>query len=81
MNSAVLVALPLAAFTGALMYLLPYLTPRRYFFTITAPPDLPSSKTGRDILRAYHGRVAAVILLSLAGAWPLAAVAPRLAIL
>jgi uncharacterized membrane protein len=81
MNSAVFVALPLAAFTGALMYLLPYLTPRRYFFTITVPPDLPSSETGRAILSAFHGRMTAVILFSLAGVWPLAAVAPRLAIL
>ena len=81
MTSALFVALSLAAFSGALMYLLPYLTPRRYFFTITVPPELPASEAGRAVLSAYRGRMTAVILFSLAGVLALAQAAPRLAIL
>src|SRR5690348_12411516 len=78
MNSVVYVALPTLAFSGALMFLLPYLSPRRYFFAITVRPDFPSSESGRSVLRRYHMELVAVVLISVAAVWPLAAVLPDL---
>ena len=46
MNSAVFVALPIAAFTAAIMFLLPHISPRRYFFAITVAPDFHRAKRG-----------------------------------
>jgi len=77
MNSVIYLALPLLAFSAALMYLLPHITPVRYFFVITVPPDFPASETGRSILRFYHARLTAVVLLSAAIVAAVSPVAPR----
>lgn len=75
--NVIYLALPLLAFSGALMYLLPHITPVRYFFVITVPPDFPASETGRAILRFYHARLTAVILLSAAIVAAITPVAPQ----
>lgn len=69
------------AFTGAVMFLLPHLSPRRYFFAITVAPGFPSSEGGRTILRAYHVAVLISVLLSAAVVFALAGVIPNLAFL
>jgi len=66
MNSAVFVALPIAAFTAAIMFLLPHISPQRYFFAITVAPDFPSSEAGRKILNGYHVRMACIAAVSAA---------------
>src|ERR1035438_8970575 len=47
MNNDLPVSLLVAAFTGAVMLLLPHISPRRYFFAITVPQGFPSSPAGR----------------------------------
>jgi uncharacterized membrane protein len=80
MNGAVFIALPMLALCWAIMFVLPHLSPLRYFFAITVPPDFPSGESGRAILRRYHWRLAALLLCSVASVWPLAAYSPVLAI-
>jgi uncharacterized membrane protein len=80
MNSAIFVAVPLLAFTGALMFVLPYLSPRRYFFAITVPPDFPSSEPARAVLRRYHGQLTIFLLISIAAIWPLSEAEPDMAL-
>jgi uncharacterized membrane protein len=80
MNSAIYIALPMLAFCGALMFLLPSLSPRRYFFAITVPPDFASSEPGRAALRRYHAILTAGVLLSVVPVWALAGDEPDLAV-
>lgn len=65
MSNEALPTLPMLAFSGALMFLLPHFTPRRYFFTITVPPDFHASEPARAIVRRYHLQLLAVIALSI----------------
>src|SRR5271157_2172425 len=80
MNSSIFVALPMLAFSGALMFLTPYLSPLRYFFAITVPLDFHSSEPARAILRRYHVQVLAVVAVSIAILWPVAQSWPDLAV-
>jgi uncharacterized membrane protein len=80
MNSAIYIALPMLAFCGALMFLLPHLSPRRYFFAITVPPDFASSEPGRAVLRRYHANLTAGVLLSVVLVWALSEGTPDLAV-
>lgn len=50
-------SLLIVAFTGALMLLVPHISPRRYFFAITVPLGFPSTPAGRISLRRYHAAV------------------------
>jgi len=75
--NALFIALPMLALCWAVMFVLPHLSPLRYFFAITVPPDFPSSATGRAILLRYHRRLAALLLWSSAGVIALALVLPR----
>ncbi len=77
--NALFIALPMLALCWAVMFVLPHLSPLRYFFAITVPPHFPSSGTGRAILRRYHWRLAALLLWSVASVWPLAAYSSVLA--
>jgi len=52
------------AILGANVFLLPYFTPRRFFFTITVAPGFPASEAGRSITRGYHTQVALLIVAS-----------------
>jgi uncharacterized membrane protein len=64
MNNDLPVSLLVAAFTGAVMLLLPHISPRRYFFAITVPPGFPSSPAGRTSLRRYYSAVVCSIVIS-----------------
>jgi uncharacterized membrane protein len=54
MNNDLPVSLLIAAFSGALILMLPHLSPRRYFFAILVPADFRSSATARAALTRYH---------------------------
>jgi len=79
MNTELPLSLLITAFTGALMALLPHLSPRQYFFAITVEPGFRSSRGGRASIRRYQAWVlAAVVLAAVAAAtlgdqWPGAA--------
>lgn len=64
MNGAIVLPLLTLAVVAANVFLLPYFTPRRFFFTITVPPGFPASEAGRSIMRSYHMQVAALIVAS-----------------
>ena len=64
MNSVLLISLSMLGFAGAIMLLLPYISPRRYFFAITVPPGFPRTDEGRAISRFYQW----CVLLDIAGA-------------
>ena len=68
MNSAMAISLLLVAFVGALMALLPHISPHRYFFAITVPPGFRATAEGRAAMRRYQMWVAAGVALSLAAA-------------
>ena len=75
MNNDLPISLLLAAFTGALMLLMPHISPRRYFFAITVPANFRSSDAGRTSLRRYYAAVVcsvviAVVALVRFGEWP-----------
>ena len=76
MNNDLPVSLLIAAFTGALMLLIPHISPRRYFFAITVPPGFGSGTAGRTSLRRYYAAVvcsvviAVVAILQLDRWWP-----------
>jgi uncharacterized membrane protein len=75
MNNDLPVSLLIAAFTGALMLLLPHISPRRYFFAITVPSSFRTSDAGRTSLRRYYAAVVcslviAVVVLVLLDRWP-----------
>ena len=74
MNTDLPISLLLAAFTGALMLLIPHISPHRYFFAITVPAGFRSSGAGRNSLRRYYaavvcGVVIAVVVLVRMGRW------------
>lgn len=61
MNSDFLIALPFLAFSGALMFLVPQFSPRRYFFAITVPAGFRSGNEARAIARRYHWEMAIIV--------------------
>lgn len=64
MNGIAVFSLLFLAIPGATMFLLPYFTPRRFFFAVTVAPGFPVSEAGRSIMRGYHTRVAVLVALS-----------------
>jgi len=76
MNTELPLSLLITAFTGALMALLPHLSPRQYFFAITVEPGFRSSRGGRASIRRYQAWVLAAVVLSAVAAatlgdhWP-----------
>jgi uncharacterized membrane protein len=66
MNGTVAFALVLLALTGAVMLLLPDISPRRYFFAITVPAGFRTSDAGRASLRRYYRWVGASLLVTAA---------------
>ncbi|SPE43074.1 membrane hypothetical protein [Candidatus Sulfopaludibacter sp. SbA3] len=66
MNSNFLIALPFLAFFGALMFLLPQFSPRRFFFAITVPAGFRSSAEARAIARRYHRWMAIALFCGVA---------------
>jgi uncharacterized membrane protein len=68
MNSVTVPLLLISAFMGAIMLLLPHISPRRYLFAITVPPGFAASPAGRASLRRYHWIVAAAILAAVPAA-------------
>ena len=64
MNNDLAISLLLAAFMGALMLLLPHISPYRYFFAITVPPGFPSSDAGRRSLRRYNATVVCCVAVA-----------------
>jgi hypothetical protein len=77
MNGMAIISWLVLALFGATMFLLPYFTPRRFFFTITVAAGFPASQAGRSILRGYHRQSAAIFVVSLLAvlAFPNAALA------
>jgi uncharacterized membrane protein len=65
MTGTVTVSLLVLILLGATLFLLPYFTQRRFFFTITVAPGFPASAAGRSITRAYHVQIAVTLALSL----------------
>jgi uncharacterized membrane protein len=66
MDSATVISLLTCAFLGAIMLLLPHISPRRYFFGITLPPDFRHSETARRSLGRYHASVIAATAIGAA---------------
>jgi uncharacterized membrane protein len=64
MNNDVPVSLLITAFSGAVMLLLPHISPHRYLFAITVPPGFPASPAGRTSLRRYYSAVVCSIAIS-----------------
>jgi len=64
MNDATLVSLTVLALLGAVMMLLPALTPRRYYFGLTVAPEFRDSHEGRAIQREFHYVVAVALVLT-----------------
>jgi uncharacterized membrane protein len=76
MNHDLPISLLIAAFSGALMLLIPHFSPRRYFFAITVPAGFRSSDAGRTPLRRYHAAVVCsvvidVVVLLQMDQWPI----------
>jgi uncharacterized membrane protein len=63
MNNDLPISLLLAAFTGALMLLIPHISPHRYFFAITVPSGFRSSDAGRNSLRRYYAAVVCSVVI------------------
>jgi uncharacterized membrane protein len=63
MDSANILPLLTCAFLGAIMLLLPHISPRRYFFGITLPPDFRHSEKARRSLGRYHATVIAATVM------------------
>lgn len=80
MNSVVLLAMPVVAFAGALMLIMPHLSPRRFFFAVTVAPGFPSSEPGRAIARFYHLGVVVAIAVAAALVLGIASVRENLAV-
>jgi uncharacterized membrane protein len=66
MDSASVIPLLTCAFLGAIMLLLPHISPRRYFFGVTLPPDFRHSEPARRSLTRYHVAVLAATALGAA---------------
>jgi uncharacterized membrane protein len=58
------ISLLIAAFTGALMLLIPHISPRRYFFAITVPSGFRASDAGRTSLRRYYAAVVCSVVIT-----------------
>lgn len=78
MTSVLLVALPVLAFVGALMLIVPDISPRRYFFSVTVPAGFAVSEPGRAILRFYHLGVVADVAVAAAVMFLIRGAQPRL---
>jgi len=63
MNNDLPFCLLLATFTGALMLLIPHVSPHRYFFAITVPAGFRSSSAGRNSLRRYYAVVVCSVVI------------------
>jgi uncharacterized membrane protein len=66
MTGLIFVSLLMVAFEGAVMLMLPHISPRRFLFAITVPSQFPSSEPGRNAMRRYHWAVAAAIVVGAA---------------
>jgi hypothetical protein len=64
MNRTVIFPFLILSILGANVFLVPCLTPRRLFFTITVPDGFPVSEASHSIIRGYHMQVAALIVAS-----------------
>jgi len=64
MNTALPESLLMTVFVGALMALLPHLSPRQYFFAITVMPGFRSSRAGQTAIRRYQAWVLAAVVLA-----------------
>jgi uncharacterized membrane protein len=78
MNGALVFYLLTIAFSGALMLLLPHISPNRYLFAITVPPGFAAGPAGQAALRRYYRWVWLSLLLSLAVALPFVGTNPSL---
>jgi len=58
MDDSLFISLTELAVIGAVMLLLPHLSPRRYWFATTVPPEFHSTDAARAALHRYHWRVA-----------------------
>jgi uncharacterized membrane protein len=76
MNTELSISLLVVVFAGALLALIPHITPRRYFFAITVPPEFTASNTARESLRRYHASVLVAVILSVTVAVMLAPRSP-----
>jgi hypothetical protein len=47
MTGMMTISLLVLVLFGATMFLLPYFTPRRFFFTVTVAPGFPATEAGR----------------------------------
>jgi uncharacterized membrane protein len=56
-----------ALFGGAMMLALPHLSPRRYFFAVTVPPDFRETEPAQDALRRYRLSILAATIAAAAG--------------
>jgi uncharacterized membrane protein len=78
MNGTVALYLVVLALAGAVMLLLPDISPRRYFFAITVPEGFRASDAGRASLRRYYAwvwaslAVAAAAIVAFADSYPVA---------
>ena len=76
MSNDLPIFLLIAAFMGAVMLLMPHLSPSRYFFAITVTPNFRSTAAGRASLRRYYAAVVcsviitAVLIVRLGRGWP-----------
>ena len=80
MNSLLPFALLLTAFTGALMLLLPHISPHRYFFAITVAPGFRSSDQGRASLRRYNAAVVCSVVIAVVATLGVDQSEPRLTV-
>ena len=64
MNNDLPLCLLIATFTGALMLLIPHISPRRYFFAITVPAGFRVSDAGRSSLRRYYAVVVCGVVVT-----------------
>jgi uncharacterized membrane protein len=74
MSGAIVFYLLILAMSGAVMLLLPDISPRTYLFAITVPAGFRSSDVGRASLRRYYRWVCASLVA--AAAWIVALPAP-----
>jgi uncharacterized membrane protein len=64
MNNDLPFSLLMTAFMGAVMLLVPHISPRRYFFAITVPPGFRSSDAARASLRRYYAAVVCSVVIA-----------------
>ncbi len=76
MEPAVLISVLTSVLLGAVMLLVPHLSPRRYLFAITVTPEFRRSATASAALRRYHAWVSTAIVLACAVAISLERIHP-----